>query len=736
LSRTISDRLSDVVRTSFVGRKKELAELREAIEADELPFVVAFIHGMGGIGKSRLLQATLNTVAPEINSLVMDCREIEPTPNGFVLALGTTLGMQESELELHSVVTRLGAPGQRSVLALDTYETFGLLDTWLRQVFVPSLPESVLTIFVSRQAPNTAWHTTPGWEGLFHEIKLHELDDQEAEEMLRVRGLTQFHIERVNRFAHGNPLTLELAAAALHAQPDLKITSGPPTDVLQQLAHSFLSGISSEITEAVEAASTVRRVTEPALRALLSMSNVRELFDKLQDLPFINATAKGLILHDVVRDTIANDLALRDPESYRMYRRRAWSYFSSESYRTEAYNLWQSTADLLYLIENPNVRDAFFPRGAIEYVVEPATSIDAVDIINITNATEPEDSAHLIKRWWEHHPETFMVARGSEGNVDGFFIRFEPKNVDTELLREDAITDAWLKHLSDYPIAKSERVLFLRRWLSRSTGELPSPAQAACWLDIKRNYLELRPNLQRIYATVIDLAIYAPIVTPLGFVPIEKANVVFNDLTYYTAMLDFGPSSIDGWLRRLIGVELSVEADEEERDDLPEGTVTILFADIVDSTLLTEQLGDAAFRARARELDASLGTIISESGGRMVEGKLLGDGVMVVFTSAHNAIGCATSFKAATQDTDLQLHLGIHSGDVIREGKNVYGGAVNIAARISSSSAPGEILVSDTLKSLARTSTNVKFEDRGYHNLKGIADPLHLFAIQMPVQKK
>ena len=239
MSRTISDRLSDVVRTSFVGRKKELAELREAIEADELPFVVAFIHGMGGIGKSRLLQATLNTVAPKIHSLVMDCREIEPTPNGFVLALDTALGMQESELELHSVVTRLGEPGQRSVLALDTYETFGLLDTWLRQVFVPSLPESVLTIFVSRQAPNTAWHTTPGWEGLFHEIKLHELDDQEAEEMLRVRGLTQFHIERVNRFAHGYPLTLELAAAALHAQPDLKITSGPPTDVLHQLTHAF-----------------------------------------------------------------------------------------------------------------------------------------------------------------------------------------------------------------------------------------------------------------------------------------------------------------------------------------------------------------------------------------------------------------------------------------------------------------------------------------------------------------
>ncbi len=55
MSRTISDRLSEVAGTSFVGRQRELAVLRSAIEAAELPFVVAFIHGLGGIGKTRLL---------------------------------------------------------------------------------------------------------------------------------------------------------------------------------------------------------------------------------------------------------------------------------------------------------------------------------------------------------------------------------------------------------------------------------------------------------------------------------------------------------------------------------------------------------------------------------------------------------------------------------------------------------------------------------------------------------
>ena len=162
---------------------------------------------------------------------------------------------------------------------------------------------------------------------------------------------------------------------------------------------------------------------------------------------------------------------------------------------------------------------------------------------------------------------------------------------------------------------------------------------------------------------------------------------------------------------------------------LPEGMAVILFTDIVESTSLTEQLGDAEFRAKARELDTSLRSVIREAGGTPVEGKVLGDGVMAVFTSARQAIECALSCNAATEGTGLQLHLGIHAGDVIREENNVYGGAVNIAARIAGASAAGELLVSDTVRSLARTSANVVFEDRGEHELKGVGEPQRLFAV-------
>ena len=137
--RTISARLADAAKNSFVGRKAERAFISNAIAATELPFMVAFIHGPGGIGKSRLIRAALSDAGPEVRRYLLDCREIEPTPQGFQIALGAILGVQESDPDLNTVIKGLTERNQRSVLALDAYETFGLMDTWLRQEFLPSL---------------------------------------------------------------------------------------------------------------------------------------------------------------------------------------------------------------------------------------------------------------------------------------------------------------------------------------------------------------------------------------------------------------------------------------------------------------------------------------------------------------------------------------------------------------------------------------------------------------------
>jgi class 3 adenylate cyclase len=166
-------------------------------------------------------------------------------------------------------------------------------------------------------------------------------------------------------------------------------------------------------------------------------------------------------------------------------------------------------------------------------------------------------------------------------------------------------------------------------------------------------------------------------------------------------------------------------APEREPD-----TVVILFADVVDSMPQTARFGDAGFRERARELDGLLRAQIRSHRGTAVEGKLVGDGVLAIFPSARSAIACALRCVPLGESVELELHLGIHAGDVIREGNNVYGGAVNIASRISDATKAGEILVSDTVRGLARTSGAVTFEDRGEYDLKGIDEPMRLFTVR------
>jgi adenylate cyclase len=154
----------------------------------------------------------------------------------------------------------------------------------------------------------------------------------------------------------------------------------------------------------------------------------------------------------------------------------------------------------------------------------------------------------------------------------------------------------------------------------------------------------------------------------------------------------------------------------------------ILFTDIASSTELTERMGDARFRDASRSLEAGLRTAIREAGGAPID-RSLGDGVLATFATAAQAIDGARRCLALSAASDLGLHIGLHAGDLIREDNNVYGGAVNIASRMCALSAPGEILVSDVVRALARTSAGVTFEDRGEFALKGVAEPQRVFAV-------
>lgn len=721
--RTIAERLFDAAKSTFVGRQNEISFLFNAINAEESPFIVAFIHGPGGIGKSWLLRAIMTNLGPKVQRLMMDCREIEPTPQGFQGALGSALKMKEPAPDLNSVIARLTESDKRTVLVLDTYETFGLMDTWLRQEFIPSLTENIFTIIAGREAPNPAWITSPGWQDLFREIELRELTGNDVQLMLESRGLTHSQIDRVKSYARGYPLVLEMAAAAIRTQPDLKITEGPPTRILQQLTQVFLAGLPPDTMEAVEATSSARRVTESLLKALLDLADVKQVFNNLQSLPFIDATADGFIFQDVVRDTISKDLALRNPERYHTYRKRAYSHLTRASHRAVASTLWQYTADLLNMIENPIARGAFFPEGATDLRVEPATAGDAANIHEITRAAEPPESFRLIKLWWQHHPETFSIVKSPDGQTQAFYILFEPNNISRSILEQDPFTLAWLIHLADNPVAEGERVLFCRRWLDRISGENPTPAVSACFLDTKRVYMELRPSLRRIYFPVKDLSIFEPILFPLGFTSLESARVTIDGITYHTLMNDFGPSSVDGWLAKIVGQELGVNLATKQGRVL----VTVLFTDIVNSTEKAVALGDSRWRALIERHHILVRKELAKFQGREVD--TAGDGFFAIFDKAVNAVHCASAVGSAVGELGIDIRAGLHLGECEVMEDGVRGIAVHIGARVMSKAKAGEVLVSSTFKE-AVAGSDIQFENRGAHELKGIPGEWYLFAFK------
>jgi hypothetical protein len=550
----VQDLLDRQVVGGFVGRTEELCLLQDIL-ADDGP-VVVYLHGIAGIGKSRLLGAFIQIARAEgATVLRLDCRGIEPTEAGLLSELATASGGAAGSVE--EIAARLGRGGAKIIVALDTYEVFRLMDTWLRQTFLPILPDNVRLILCGREGPVTAWLSDPGWPGLFRSIRLESLEQRDATELLSRAGVATEDAKSLAGICHGHPLALTLAAAVRRTER-IALTAGMTQRVVEEFSRLFLTDITDPQTRrALEAASVVRRVTLPILSALLPDALPQDALERIRALPFVQPDRHGLQIHDAVREAIAATLRAGNPRQYHSYRRSAYRYFMTELPAAPESDLWRYTADLLYLLENPVVREAFFPSSGQEYAVEPARTKDAQAILDIIDRHENAVAARYMRRWWSEAPETFSVARDRNGCVAGFYCIFDPATLTGRLCGEDPVTRAWLKHLERQPLPRQQRALFLRRWISAEDGEAPSPVQAACWVDVKRKYLELRPNLRRVYLMVHDLAPYAAAAVKLGFHVLTEAA---GD-GWHSAMLDFGPSSVDGWLARLVAAELGVQED-------------------------------------------------------------------------------------------------------------------------------------------------------------------------------
>jgi class 3 adenylate cyclase len=154
---------------------------------------------------------------------------------------------------------------------------------------------------------------------------------------------------------------------------------------------------------------------------------------------------------------------------------------------------------------------------------------------------------------------------------------------------------------------------------------------------------------------------------------------------------------------------------------------TVLFTDIVDSTKRAAELGDRGWRTL---LDRHNETVRQELGrfrGREV--KTLGDGFLATFDGPARAVRCASAIADRVRPLGIEVRSGLHTGEIEIQRDDVTGIAVHIAARVAEFAGRREVLVSNTVRDLVAGS-GLRFRDRGSHALKGLPEPLRLYAAE------
>lgn len=164
-----------------------------------------------------------------------------------------------------------------------------------------------------------------------------------------------------------------------------------------------------------------------------------------------------------------------------------------------------------------------------------------------------------------------------------------------------------------------------------------------------------------------------------------------------------------------------------------DGTVTIVFTDIVDSTIMLARLGDLAWLEVIRRHNAVIEELTTAHGGTVVETQ--GDGSMLAFSGARRAVACAQAIQQGIEQAfvdaspPIRIRLGIHTGDALQEAEHFFGTTVHYAARVASQALGGEVLVSSLVHDLVGGDPNFSFLESREAELKGLPGQHRLYAL-------
>ena len=449
---TIADLIRQGRRNTLAGRDAELRLLSQ-VTAPGGP-VVAYLHGPAGIGKTALISALDACLEDEgVRRLHIAAGAVEPTPTAILTALGRVIDLDTRTIA--ELAAALGSAKDVTVVMVDDVDTWRLTASWLRADLLPALPASTRFVLAGNVPPPPAWSI--GYGEHFLDIKLGVLPRAESDAAVAAAGLSAEIAERIWLLSGGHPLGLRMA---IHAARTGSLGTAHDAG---ELANAILHAIGdSDLRRAVEACAVVRRVNRGLMSAILGTEEPipLSLLEAVEALPFATRDAEGIYIAEPVRRAIVDWMSGVEPERYQLWRKTAADWIVSRLRAAGRSGRWRHMADLLHLLEQPALRNAFFPPEEEAPPVEPARADDFDQIFEITELRDGPDERARIEVWAQRLPHRFSVARGSEGEVLAFYLFARQDDPHSGLAVVDPLFAAWQAHLAANPV--EGEVLFIR----------------------------------------------------------------------------------------------------------------------------------------------------------------------------------------------------------------------------------------------------------------------------------
>jgi hypothetical protein len=543
----VEKRLGELVDSerhrNFVGRRRELDGFDEAVRGGSSRRVL-FVHGPGGIGKTTLLLELRARARAAGRSVVMlDGREVDPSPEGFENAIVATLGRSPSP---RRGATKPPQPAEllvNAVLLVDGYEQLAPIDSWLRHEFMPALPADDVVVLAGRDAPADAWRVDAGWRHVVAVHRLDPFDTDESGQLLALAGVAAPDRPQLTALGRGHPLAMALLADVARSGVVPGSLADVPALVSTLLAPLLRDAPTEAHVTGLAICATAWLTTEDLLRDVVG-EEAPTVWAWLERRPFIVSGPRGLAPHDLARDVLDAEFERRSPERYRALHYVVHDHTVAGLRAAVGAERQIQAQHLMHLHRRAPFTAAIQTlRAQGSTAVVPAKPEEHDEVLSLIEGFEGSASAELAAAWLAEIPHELSVVRTEEGVVGYAYHVFHPTG--SALEQRDPVTRAALDHVVTHgPTRPGERVNIARFFAGRREHQrdlyavLVGPVSSLVeWVS--------RP-LAWSFVIIIDTEYWEPIFDYLGFARLIEADV--DGLLHVGYGVDWRRLPIDAWL--------------------------------------------------------------------------------------------------------------------------------------------------------------------------------------------